>query len=215
MRDLFETLEEPRPPAMIAEGAMLLPGFALAFEDALLAALDAIVAAAPFRHMTTPGGYVMSVATTSCGEVGWITDRRGYRYEPFDPLSGKPWPAMPEVFASLAECAAERAGFTGFAPDSCLVNRYDPGAKMATHQDKDERDVTAPIVSVSLGLPATFLFGGPVRSDKTQRIPLHHGDVMVWGGPSRLFFHGIAPLREGEHPRLGPNRINLTFRKAR
>jgi alkylated DNA repair protein (DNA oxidative demethylase) len=198
----------------IAPGAALLAGFALADEAALLAALRGVVAAAPFRHMVTPGGHRMSVAMTNCGAVGWVTDRRGYRYDARDPETGRPWPAMPAAFRSLAERAADEAGFPAFAPDACLVNRYEPGAKLSLHQDKDERDLEAPIVSVSLGLPAVFVFGGHRRSDPTRRIPLRHGDVVVWGGPARLAYHGVLALKDGEHPLLGRMRVNLTFRTA-
>jgi len=199
----------------MAEGAVLLRGFARPIEAGLLAALRDIEADAPFRRMFTPGGHQMSVAMTNCGEAGWVTDRRGYHYDGIDPESGKAWPAMPVVFRDLAENAAREAGFAGFAPDACLINRYEPGAKMSLHQDRDEKDFAAPIVSVSLGLPAIFLFGGAKRSDKPQRYRLEHGDVVVWGGPSRLFFHGVAPLVDGEHGVLGRQRINLTFRRAR
>jgi DNA oxidative demethylase len=181
----------------------------------LIAALRDIVAAAPFRHMETPGGHRMSVAMTNCGSAGWVTDRTGYRYSATDPESGKPWPAMPSLLRELADGAAERAGFAGFAPDVCLINRYVPGAKMSLHQDKDELDFGAPIVSVSLGLPAIFMFGGLKRTDKPRRFRLEHGDIAVWGGPSRLFFHGVAPLADGDHPVMGPQRLNLTFRKIR
>jgi alkylated DNA repair protein (DNA oxidative demethylase) len=177
--------------------------------------LREIVAAAPFRRMFTPGGHQMSVAMTNCGSAGWVTDRTGYRYSPDDPESGRPWPAMPLVLRELADRAAERVGFSGFAPEVCLINRYVPGAKMSLHQDKDELDFGAPIVSVSLGLPEIFMFGGLKRSDKPRRFRLEHGDVAVWGGPSRLFFHGVAPLAEGNHPVMGPQRLNLTFRKIR
>ena len=211
--DLFDHLAAPAD-IPIDPGALLLPGFALAHAPALLAAIDAIATAAPFRHMVTPGGFAMSVATTSCGALGWITDRRGYRYASADPETNRPWPAMPLLLQRLAFDAAARAGFAGFAPDACLINRYAPGAKMALHQDKDEHDFTQPIVSVSLGLPAIFLWGGDARGDKARRIPLQHGDVFVWGGPARLRFHGIAPLKDGEHPATGACRINLTFRKA-
>lgn len=198
----------------IAEGAVLLGGRALGQEEALLAGLDTVVAAAPFRHMVTPGGFTMSVAMTNCGRAGWVTDRRGYRYTAEDPQTDQPWPQMPAAFAVLAREAAEEAGFAGFEPDACLINRYEPGARMSLHQDKDERDFSEPIVSVSLGLPATFQFGGLSRSDKPRKVALQHGDVMVWGGPARLAFHGILPLKEGHHPRLGRNRINLTFRRT-
>src|SRR5262249_19389773 len=165
--------------------------------------------------MFTPGGYQMSVAMTNCGERGWVTDRTGYRYDPIDPQSQQPWPAIPPVFRELAMRAAEEGGFAAFAPDACLINRYEPGARMSLHQDKDEQDFSAPIVSVSLGLPAIFLFGGMTRSDRPRRFGLVHGDVVVWGGPTRLAYHGVAPLADGEHALLGRQRVNLTFRKAR
>lgn len=209
--DLFD--DEPRD-VPLAPGAVALGGFVLSCEAPLFAALHAIIAAAPFRHMITPGGRRMSVAMTSCGAVGWVTDRSGYRYAAHDPDSGAPWPPMPSVFADLAAQAAERAGFLGFAPDSCLINRYEPGARLSLHQDKDERDYDAPIVSVSLGLPAVFLFGGLHRGDATDRVPVRHGDVVVWGGPARLRYHGVLPLKDGHHPLTGAHRINLTFRKA-
>lgn len=213
---MFESVADLLPSReAMAEGAVLLRGFARPVEAGLLAAISAIEGEAPFRRMLTPGGHQMSVAMTNCGNAGWVTDRSGYRYDGADPKSGKPWPAMPPVFRELAESAAGEAGFAGFAPDACLINRYEPGAKMSLHQDRDEKDLAAPIVSVSLGLPAIFLFGGPRRSDKTQRYRLAHGDVVVWGGPSRLFFHGVAALADGEHPLLGRQRINLTFRRAR
>jgi alkylated DNA repair protein (DNA oxidative demethylase) len=214
--DLFDSVTEVSPTReQIAERAMLLYGFARPIEHELRDSLAEIVAQAPFRHMFTPGGYQMSVAMTNCGALGWVTDRKGYRYDTVDPVTQKPWPAMPPVFFELAEQAAAAAGFADFRPDACLINRYEVGARMSLHQDRDERDFGAPIVSVSLGLPAIFLFGGPKRSDKPQRYRLSHGDVVVWGGPSRLFFHGVAPLAEGEHALLGRQRINLTFRKAR
>jgi DNA oxidative demethylase len=199
----------------MAEGAVLLRGFAKPSESELIAALAAIEAQAPFRHMQTPGGHQMSVAMINCGAVGWVTDRSGYRYDRNDPLSGQPWPPMPLAFHALAVHAADSAGFAGFSPDACLINRYEPSARMSLHQDRDEQDFENPIVSVSLGLPAIFLFGGSKRSDKPNRYRLEHGDVVVWGGPSRLFFHGVAPLAEGEHGLLGRRRINLTFRRAR
>lgn len=214
--DLFLSLSDSRPSQeVMAEGAVLLRGLIGETEAELIAALREIVAAAPFRHMVTPGGHQMSVAMTNCGSAGWVTDRTGYRYSPDDPETGRPWPAMPQILRTLADRAATRAGFAGFSPEVCLINRYVPGARMSLHQDKDELDFAAPIVSVSLGLPATFLFGGLKRSDRPQRFRLEHGDIAVWGGPSRLFFHGVAPLAEGEHPLMGPQRINLTFRKVR
>jgi alkylated DNA repair protein (DNA oxidative demethylase) len=214
--DLFASLPDVRPSREeIAEGAVLLRGFATAFEAELIAALRDIAEQAPFRHMSTPGGHQMSVAMTNCGDAGWVTDRTGYRYDSADPQSAKPWPAMPASFRKLAADAATEAGFTSFAPDACLINRYEPAARMSLHQDRDEHDFAAPIVSVSLGLPAIFLFGGLQRGDKTQRYRLQHGDIVVWGGPARLAFHGVAPLADGEHALMGRQRINLTFRKAR
>lgn len=214
--DLFESVPDAGPPQeMMAEGAVLLRGLAKPFESELIAALRDIVEHAPSRHMLTPGDHRMSVAMTNCGSLGWVTDRGGYRYDANDLETGKPWPAMPPSFCKLAAIAADRAGFGAFAPDACLINRYQPGARMSLHQDKDENDFGAPIVSVSLGLPAIFLFGGLKRSDKPGRFRLQHGDVVVWGGPARLVFHGIAPLADGEHALTGRQRINLTFRKAR
>jgi alkylated DNA repair protein (DNA oxidative demethylase) len=213
--DLFENVDERKPPKeILGPGAVVLRGFALTDETALLANLDCIVEAAPFRHMITPGGFRMSVAMTNCGTLGWISDRTGYRYDTLDPDSGKTWPAMPESFRELATRAAEEAGFSQFIPDACLVNRYEPGSRLTLHQDKNERDYGQPIVSVSLGLPAVFQFGGEHRSGKTQRVPLTHGDVVVWGGPTRLRYHGVLPLKDGVHPATGAYRINLTFRKA-
>jgi alkylated DNA repair protein (DNA oxidative demethylase) len=209
MPDLFT-----KPREVMAKGAALLRGYALSREAELLAAIESVTAAAPFRHMMTPGGYTMSVAMTTCGSVGWVTDRKGYRYSPTDPATGKPWPPMPDAFQALATEAAAEAGYLKFNPDSCLINRYEPGTKLSLHQDQDEQDMSQPIVSVSLGLPATFLFGGPKRGDPTAKYPLSHGDVAVWGGPSRLFFHGVATLKDGTHPLLGRKRINLTFRRA-
>jgi alkylated DNA repair protein (DNA oxidative demethylase) len=199
----------------MAEGAVLLRGYAKPFEADLIADISDIVAQTPFRHMVTPGGHAMSVAMTNCGGAGWVTDRTGYRYDANDPESGRPWPAMPPSFRALAGQAAAEAGFLNFSPDACLINRYQPGARMSLHQDKDEHDFGAPIVSVSLGLSAVFLFGGLRRSDKPQRYRLQHGDIAVWGGPARLRFHGVAPLADGEHASMGRQRINLTFRKAR
>ena len=198
----------------LAPGALVLRGYVRDRAPVLLEALGAVTARAPFRFLVTPGGYQMSVAMTNCGSAGWISDRTGYRYGPLDPLTGEPWPTMPAVFAAVAAESAARAGFACFTPDACLINQYEPGSRLSLHQDKDERDYGAPIVSVSLGLPAVFLFGGGLRSDKSQRVPLAHGDVVVWGGPARLRYHGVLPLKDGEHPLSGRRRINLTFRKA-
>jgi DNA oxidative demethylase len=206
-------------PETIAPGAAILRGFALPAADALLQGVACVIAAAPLRHLVTPGGQTMSVAMSNCGPLGWVSDRRGYRYSAVDPLSDQPWAAMPAGFLALAASAAAEAGFAGFTPNACLINRYEPGARMGLHQDRDEggpaSDFSAPIVSVSLGLPAVFLFGGLQRKDKTTRWPLLHGDVVVWGGPSRLAFHGVAPLKDGEHVVLGARRVNLTFRWVR
>jgi alkylated DNA repair protein (DNA oxidative demethylase) len=210
MADLFDLEARQKLQA----GAVLLRGRALPVEESLLAAIDRIAAQAPFRRMVTPGGFQMSVAMTNCGSVGWVTDRTGYRYDSRDPDSGAPWPLMPDVFLALARDAAEEAGFTGFVPDACLINCYEPGARLSLHQDKDERDYAHPVVSVSLGLPATFQFGGLKRNDRPLKVSLRHGDVVVWGGPARLVYHGVLVLKEGEHPALGRRRVNLTFRKA-
>jgi len=198
----------------IDAGVVLWRGRALACEVELLSAIEAVIAAAPLRRMLTPGGLAMSVAMTNCGGLGWVSDRAGYRYAPMDPLSGNAWPALPAAFASLAASAAAHAGFPGFAPDVCLVNEYTPGTRLSLHQDRDERDFAQPIVSVSLGMSATFLLGGLKRNDRTQRIPLHHGDVLVWGGPARLRHHGVLALKDETHPVLGARRINLTLRRA-
>jgi alkylated DNA repair protein (DNA oxidative demethylase) len=195
--------------------ATLLTGFAESQAAALLAAIDDIRCISPLRHMITPGGWTMSVAMTNCGDAGWVTDRSGYRYDTIDPETGQPWPAMPAVFTALAAGAAAAAGFAGFAPDACLINQYRPGARLSLHQDRNERDFAAPIVSVSLGLPAVFLWGGQKRADRPTRIPLMHGDVAVWGGVDRLNFHGVNPLADGVHPMTGDVRYNLTFRNAR
>ena len=213
--DLFAADAPELGDESLDPGAMVLRGFAGARESALKDDVARVTAAAPFRHLVTPGGFRMSVAMTNCGELGWVSDRRGYRYDPVDPESGARWPAMPESFLALARDAAARAGYDGFAPDACLINRYAPGARLSMHQDRDEKDLRAPIVSVSLGLPAVFLWGGDQRADKARRVPLHHGDVVVWGGPSRLRFHGVLALKDGEHPFAGGHRINLTFRKVR
>jgi alkylated DNA repair protein (DNA oxidative demethylase) len=215
MLDLFESRDEvDSRPQPLAPGAVVLRGLAAPAAASLLAAVQRVVERAPLRFMTTPGGYRMSVAMTNCGEAGWVTDRSGYRYDAIDPLTGHPWPAMPSVFTDLAREAATTAGFRDFSPDACLINRYEPGARLSLHQDRNERDFSAPIVSVSLGLPAVFLFGGTRRSDRPRREPLLHGDVVVWGGPARLNFHGVLPLKEGHHSLLGSCRLNLTFRKA-
>lgn len=209
--DLFDAAAEERSAA---PGLTVLRGCALPLEQPLLQAIAAVAAAAPFRHMLTPGGQRMSAAMTNCGEVGWVSDRAGYRYERRDPQTGLPWPSLPECIAQLGQRAAAQAGFASFHPEVCLINRYAPGARMSLHQDRDERDLSAPIVSISLGLEASFLFGGLRRCDAAHRVPLSHGDVLVWGGAQRLAYHGVAPIAEGYHPSVGRLRLNLTLRRA-
>ena len=211
---LFD-LPSPDAREELAPGAWVLRGFALDRAALLLRDIEHIAAQSPFRNLITPGGKTMSVAMTNCGSVGWFSDRRGYRYAPADPETNKPWPAMPALFAQLACDAAHAAGFDDYAPDVCLINRYEIGTRLTLHQDQDERDRISPIVSVSLGLSATFLFGGFARNDPQRRIPLVHGDVVVWGGSSRMRYHGVLPIKAGEHPLTGSRRYNLTFRKAR
>jgi alkylated DNA repair protein (DNA oxidative demethylase) len=198
----------------LAPGALLLRGAALAQAADLLAAVALVTAQSPLRHLVTPGGRRMSVAMSNCGRLGWVSDARGYRYDPLDPLTGRPWPTMPACFSALAAEAAQRAGFPRFQPDACLINRYEPGARLTLHQDRDERPLGQPIVSVSLGLPATFLLGGLLRAERPQKVPLQHGDVVVWGGPSRLAYHGVTAVKDGHHPLTGALRLNLTFRRA-
>jgi alkylated DNA repair protein (DNA oxidative demethylase) len=213
--DLFELdAEIESRQRRLAPGAVLLRGFACAASRSLSTGLQSVIVQAPFRHMVTPGGLSMAVAMTNCGDYGWISDRAGYRYGAIDPESGRRWPPMPEAFLRLARDAAAAAGFEEFVPDACLINRYETGAKLSLHQDKDERDFGQPIVSVSLGVPATFLFGGTRRAGKTQRVPGQHGDVLVWGGPARLNYHGVLPIKAAHHPFAGAHRINLTLRRA-
>ena len=212
--DLFAAAPTAPHSQSLGPGAVVLHGFARGQEQALLEDVERITAASPFRHLITPGGYRMSVAMTNCGEVGWVSDRTGYRYDPVDPTTGVQWPPLPARFAALADTAAAEAGFTGFRPDACLINRYETGTKLLLHRDYDERDANAPIVSVSIGVPAIFLWGGLKRADRTRRVRLESGDVVVWGGPSRFVYHGIANLPEAFHPLTGSQRINLTFRKA-
>ncbi len=212
---LFEPESPSRAHEELAPGAWVLRGFALEHADALLRGIARTAARSPFRHLVTPGGKTMSVAMTNCGAVGWYSDRRGYRYTRLDPETGNPWPAMPAVFARLAREAAHQAGFEDYAPDVCLVNRYAVGTRLTLHRDHDERDRRSPIVSVSLGLPATFLWGGLARGERQRRVPLVHGDVVAWGGPSRMRYHGVLPVKDGAHPQTGALRYNLTFRVAR
>jgi len=209
--DLFR---EYRTFLSLDPGAYLLGGFALAQGPVLLNAIETIAAVAPFRHLETPGGRRMSVAMTNAGRLGWVSDRRGYRYDAIDPCTGRAWPKMPLVFSELALQAAATAGFQDFRPEACLINRYESGAKLSLHQDRDERNLDQPIVSVSLGVDARFLWGGEKRQDRPRRITLHHGDVVVWGGPARLTFHGVDTLATSSHPATGRLRFNLTFRKA-
>ncbi len=214
MRDLFDFAPREAEKISLGPDAVVLRGFAVAVAAELLAEVNAVAAHAPFRNMVTPGGHTMSAAMTNCGTAGWVTDRRGYRYTREDPESGRPWPPLPESFRALAETASAAAGFPGFKPDACLINRYVPGAKLSLHQDRNEADYTAPIVSVSLGLPAKFVFGGLKRNDRVTRVELRHGDVAVWGGSARLAYHGVDTLKDGDHQATGRCRFNLTLRKA-
>jgi alkylated DNA repair protein (DNA oxidative demethylase) len=212
MLDLFADEIPWQEP--LAEGAVILRRFARANAAALIEQIGKVAQLSPFRQMVTPGGYTMSVAMTNCGARGWTTNQHGYLYSPDDPLTGRPWPPMPQPFRELADAASTAAGYPGFKPDACLINRYAPGAKLSLHQDKDEPNLQQPIVSVSLGLPAVFQFGGLKRNDPLVRVMLEHGDVVVWGGASRLFYHGILPLKPGHHSAAGEARYNLTFRCA-
>ncbi len=212
-QDLFGGPPQAPTREDLAADALLLRSFVMA-DAPLQEAIQAVLARSPWRQMTTMRGYTMSVAMSNCGTAGWISDRRGYRYSTTDPLTGQDWPALPPVLQDLAARAAAAAGYARFTPDACLLNRYLPGTAMGLHQDRNERDLSQPIVSVSLGIAATFLFGGAQRSDPTRRVELAHGDVVVWGGASRLHFHGIAKLKAARHPFAGEARINLTFRRA-
>ncbi len=212
--DLFDQAPQELWSEPIVEGAIILRRWACVHESMLLDGLRLLTGSAPFRHMFTPGGHRMSVAMTSCGTVGWVSDQRGYRYDRLDPARNKPWPAMPDSFAELARAAAAAAGFDGFVTDSCLINRYERGTRLSLHQDKNERDFGAPVVSVSLGLPAVFLFGGSARNMRPRRLRLASGDVVVWGGAARKYYHGVEPVGDGDAPATGRCRINLTFRKA-
>ncbi len=214
MSDLFASQQHDARTALSAQ-ACVLHGFALAEVNALLGDINRIERVAPFMQLVTRRGHVMQVAMTNCGTVGWLSDRRGYRYDARDPRTGDAWPPLPVTFLQLARDAAAEAGFAAYVPDACLINRYAPGTRLSLHQDRDEDDVVAPIVSVSLGLPATFLFGGFARTDQTVRVPLRHGDVVVWGGADRMRFHGVLPVKPGRHEVLGEQRINLTFRKVK
>ena len=200
MQSLFDT-----PPLALAHDVWLLRSFV--DTAPLLADIEAMALAAPFRHMQVPGGQSMSVAMTNCGALGWVTDHSGYRYSAVDPLNDKPWPALPPAWLALAQNAAAAAGWPGFVPDACLVNRYEASARMGLHQDKNEQDFSKPIVSVSIGAACTFQVGGLKRSDPVRSIALHDGDVLVWGDSARRLFHGVRPLKAG-------TRHNLTFRKA-
>ena len=207
-------LFEQEARLLVAPDAWLLRGFAARDAVSVLAGLGAVIAAAPLRNMLTPGGQRMAVAMTNCGALGWVSDRGGYRYASHDPAADLPWPAMPAAMLILARRAAHIAGFPDFLPDACLINRYSAGDKLSLHQDKDERDFHQPIVSVSLGIDAVFLFGGLTRQARPRRLPLVHGDVVVWGGLSRLNYHGVAAVAPASHPLTGDYRFNLTFRKA-
>lgn len=213
--DLFQDQPRTRAVERLDAGAVVLRAFAHGQEAALLHEVSALTAVSPFRHLITPGGYRMSVAMTNCGALGWVSDRTGYRYDAIDPLTREPWPELPPLFRELAVQAAQTAGYSDFDPEACLINRYQPGTRLTLHRDQDEEDATAPIVSVSIGVPATFLWGGLQRADKTTRVRLESGDIVIWGGASRFIYHGVAPLKDGVHPLTGGERINLTFRRVR
>lgn len=198
----------------IANESFILPGFANTNTNTLLAAINSVIELAPLRQMRTPGGFEMAARITNCGYFGWVTDKQGYRYQTTDPETGLPWPAMPELIYQLAVDAASACGFDHFTPDVCLINCYQPGAGMGLHQDKDEKDFSAPIVSISLGVPAIFLFGGNKRQDKPCAHLLKNGDIVVWGGQDRLRFHGVQPIKLAHHPMTGQKRFNLTIRQA-
>jgi DNA oxidative demethylase len=210
--DLFENIQPNK--LEVDKDAYYLSGYALTNEKALIIDLHEVLSQASLRQMMTKMGFYTSAAMTNCGQLGWVSDRKGYRYEALNPLTGKSWPAMPVSFFQLAQNAALEAGFSDFKPDACLINQYKVGASMGLHQDKNELDFTQPILSVSLGIPAIFKFGGLSRSDKPIKIRLTHGDIVVWGGDARLNYHGIIPLQPNNHAVLGPYRYNLTFRKA-
>jgi DNA oxidative demethylase len=214
--DLFDDLPLPTEDLQtaLAPGALLMRGFGRAGDVDILQAVESVIAQAPLRHLQTPGGYTMSIQTTRCGSMGWVSEPGGYRYAASNPGTQQPWPTMPPCLLDFAVRAATEAGYPDFVPDSCMINQYLPGTKLGLHQDRDERDLRAPVVSLSLGLPAIFLFGGLQRAGKTQRYRLAHGDVVVWGGPSRLAFHGVLPVAEGDHALLGRRRVNVTFRKV-
>jgi len=209
----LELFAEGSAAVSLGPGISLLRGFA--DSSRLMPVIEAVAAASPFRHLVTPGGQTMSVAMTNCGTVGWVSDRSGYRYDPRDPLTNRDWPRMPAEFLELALNAAARGGFPDFAPDACLVNRYVPGSRLTAHRDADEQNFAQPIVSVSLGLPANFAFYGLTRGGKGRGVALGDGDVLVWGGPSRLVYHAVRPIKPGTHPVTGGFRYNLTFRHAR
>lgn len=215
MNDLFDTKDPTQGwSEALGEGTTFFRGMIVGEAPAILEHIDRISELAPLRHLVTPGGKKMSVAMSNCGALGWVSDHAGYRYQGHDPLTAKPWPAMPAQFLALAQRAAALAGYDNFQPNACLINRYGVGARMGLHQDRDERDLSAPIVSFSLGLPAKFIWGGLQRTGQTRRFMVEHGDVLVWGGPDRLRFHGVAPLPPGRHPLTGEVRFNITFRQT-
>lgn len=210
----MDLLPPDTPPLReeLEAGAVLLRQFATPQAATLLQTLHRLTRQAPFRHMRTPGGGTMSAAMASCGALGWVSSTQGYTYTPVDPASQQPWPAMPASFVSLAQDAAKAAGYAGFTPNACLLNRYQNDSHMGLHQDRDEGDTTHPIVSLSLGRTGLFMWGGQNRRDKIRTIALEHGDVLVWGGPARLHYHGIKGLGPNPHPLTEQTRYNITFR---
>lgn len=206
---------KPQTTVLLAEGAMVLRRFATPVVVALMEGVEAVVAQSPLRRLIVPNGRPMRIEMTNCGLVGWVNIDGRYRYSRVDPLTGRSWPGMPATFRRIAGAAASAAGYPDFQPAVCIINRYAVGADLQMHQDRDDTQDRQPVVSVSLGLPAIFHFGGQGRGEKPLTIPLDDGDVVVWGGASRMHRHGVAPVAPGVHPRTGAYRYNLTFRTAK
>jgi len=208
--NLFSQLAAEPTHEEIFPGATLMRGLAQAQDGEFLEAMQGVLSAAPLHHATTPTGLPMGVMVSDCGTPEAF--RR--RWDPANPAVRQMWPPMPRALLDFSLRCAVRAGFPLFRPDTCHVNRYQAGTKLGLHQDRHECDMSQPIVSVSFGLECVFLLGGLERTDSPKRILLEHGDVIVWGGPSRMRFHGVQPLKPGHHPLTGPYRYNLTFRKV-
>jgi len=207
--NLFSQLVAEPTHEEIFPGAVLMRSLALPQDNEFFTAAEAIIAARPLHHTTTPSGLPMGVMVTDCGDSRAFANR----WDTANPERMRLWPPMPPLLRDFAIRCAVRSGFPQFRPDACHINRYQAGTKLGLHQDRHECDWTQPIVSLSFGLECIFLLGGLQRTDKPRRILLEHGDVIVWGGPSRMRFHGVQPLKPGHHPLTGPYRYNLTFRK--